>query len=134
MKEGVAEHLPFPDSSFDYALMVTTICFVDDVDLALKETARVLKKNGLFVLAFVDRESVIGKEYLRMKEKSLFYREALFFSTEELLKHLEKAGLTTEKVVQTVFGKLNQVKEIHPSLPGYGKGSFVVIRSRKKKG
>jgi len=27
---GVAENLPYNDGSFDYALMVTTICFVDD--------------------------------------------------------------------------------------------------------
>ena len=28
--DGVAESLPFADSQFDFALMVTTICFVID--------------------------------------------------------------------------------------------------------
>jgi len=29
---AVAERLPIKDSQFDFALMVTTICFLDDVD------------------------------------------------------------------------------------------------------
>jgi len=29
--EGIAERLPFHDSQFEFALMVTTICFVDDI-------------------------------------------------------------------------------------------------------
>lgn len=28
--QGIAEALPFRDAVFDYALVVTTICFVDD--------------------------------------------------------------------------------------------------------
>ena len=29
---GVAEALPFDDSQFDFALIVTTICFLDDIE------------------------------------------------------------------------------------------------------
>ena len=29
--DGMAEKLPFDDSRFDFALMVTTVCFVDDI-------------------------------------------------------------------------------------------------------
>ena len=128
---GVAEKLPFADGSFDYALMVTTICFVDDVTRSLEEAARVLKKNGIFVLAFVDKDSPVGREYLRMKNKSLFYKEATFFSTEELMIALKKAGLTPGDTVQTIFGSLDQVRTVQDFKPGYGEGSFVVIRSVK---
>mgnify|MGYP006304620659 FL=1 len=31
-REGLAENLPFDDSQFDFALMVTTICFLDDIE------------------------------------------------------------------------------------------------------
>ena len=41
--EGVAESLPFPDSHFDFILMVTTICFLDNISKAFKEAYRVLK-------------------------------------------------------------------------------------------
>ena len=30
--DGVAENLPLPDATYDVALMVTTICFVDDLE------------------------------------------------------------------------------------------------------
>ncbi len=128
---GVAEDLPLEDTSFDYALMVTTICFVDDVERSLQETARILKKGGVFILAFVDKESPVGRIYQAMKEESLFYRPATFFSTEELLQALAKAGLKKERIVQTVFGTLDAVKEVQPMREGYGEGSFVVIRAGK---
>ena len=129
--KGVAEELPFGDASFDHALMVTTICFVDDVDRSLREVYRVLKEDGVFVLAFVDKESPVGKVYQVMKEKSLFYRPATFFSTEELLEALHKAGFREESIVQTVFGMLDEVKTVQPFREGYGEGSFVVIRAGK---
>ena len=129
--KGVAEALPFDDDFFDHALMVTTICFVDDVERSLHEVNRILKKEGVFILAFVDKESPVGKVYQAMKEKSLFYRPATFFSTEELLEALHKTGFREERIVQTVFGMLDEVKEVQPVREGYGEGSFVVIRAGK---
>ncbi len=131
VRQGTAESLPYPDGSFDYALMVTTICFVDDVARSLREARRVLKDHGAFVLAFVDKNSPVGREYLRMKDESLFYRQATFFSTKELTEALEKAGLQPEDIVQTVFGRLDQIKTVQDCKPGYGEGSFVVIRSKR---
>jgi ubiquinone/menaquinone biosynthesis C-methylase UbiE len=40
--EGTAEDLPFADSSFDHALVVTTICFVDSPAQMITEAHRVL--------------------------------------------------------------------------------------------
>jgi SAM-dependent methyltransferase len=39
---GRAEALPIATGRFDYALMVATICFVDDLGAAFRESARVL--------------------------------------------------------------------------------------------
>ena len=38
--DGIAEALPYDDSRFDFGLMVTTICFLDDVEAAMKEAYR----------------------------------------------------------------------------------------------
>lgn len=37
---GVAENLPFADAAFDFVLMVTTICFVDDIFFTLEMPGR----------------------------------------------------------------------------------------------
>ncbi|MBE9551448.1 MAG: class I SAM-dependent methyltransferase, partial [Proteobacteria bacterium] len=59
--QGIAEALPFADSSFDYALSVTTICFVDDATAMLTEAYRVLKPGGELVIGFIDRTSDLGQ-------------------------------------------------------------------------
>ena len=39
---GTAENLPFPPACFEYALIVTTLCFVDSPARMLAEAHRVL--------------------------------------------------------------------------------------------
>lgn len=75
---GVAEELPFDNNSFDFALMVTTICFVDDAPKSLKEIFRILKPKGFCIIGFVKRDSSIGKLYEQNREISRFYKEATF--------------------------------------------------------
>ena len=58
--KGVAEFLPFKNSIFDFALMVTTICFVDDLNIAFQEARRILKSDGTFTIGLVDRNSPLG--------------------------------------------------------------------------
>ncbi|MCK4698827.1 MAG: class I SAM-dependent methyltransferase [Bacteroidales bacterium] len=129
--DGVAENLPWKDNSIDYVLMVTTICFVDDVKKSLSEVYRVLKKSGSFILAFVDKNSPVGQLYQKNKGKSLFYKDAAFFGTEELYEYLKEAGFSIKETQQTVFGMLNEVVKVQEPREGYGEGSFVVINAVK---
>ena len=128
---AVAENLPYADNSIDYALMVTSICFVDDEQKAIAEAYRVLSKNGNLIIAFVDKDSPIGKEYLKHKNESLFYKEATFFSTAELINLAEKVGFSVAGIKQTVFGKINEINREQEVKDGYGKGSFVVLNCVK---
>jgi len=129
--DAVAEDLPFPDESKDFALMVTTICFVDDMYKSFQEAHRVLKQNGHLIIGFVDKNSPIGKLYLEHRNESLFYQDAIFFGTEEIYELLQKTGFKIEETFQTVFGKLTEIKQIQETIEGFGKGGFVVIKAKK---
>jgi len=129
---GIAEDLPYGNASIDYALMVTTICFVDDPQQSIREIHRILKPHGKLIIGFVDKDSPVGKEYLKNKDKSLFYKDACFFSTEDIYKLLRNAGFTIKQTCQTIFSALNEVNEIQRPEKGFSKGSFVVIKARKE--
>jgi SAM-dependent methyltransferase len=128
---GTAEALPCKDRSFDYLLMVVTVCFLDDVYLAFREAHRVLRPGGHILIGFVDRISPLGRAYEKLKEDNVFYREATFFSTDEVVFHLSEAGFGEFVFRQTIFGSPAEMREVDPGKPGYGEGSFVVVRGRK---
>ena len=75
---GVAEDLPYPGQSIDFVLMVTTLCFVDDVYKSFGEIHRILKDKGRFIIGFVDKNSPIGKEYLAHKDEGFFIKRLNF--------------------------------------------------------
>ncbi len=126
--EAKAECLPFPDEIFDYVLMVTAICFFDDVGRAFCEAHRVLEKGGFLVVAFIDRESRLGKLYESRKEKDSFYRNADFYSVASVEKLLAEAGFSELTHKQTVYSTENILYE---TMNGYGEGGFVVIKAIK---
>jgi ubiquinone/menaquinone biosynthesis C-methylase UbiE len=130
--EGIAESLPFPDSQFDLVLMVTTICFLDDVEKSLKEAYRVLKSNGYIIIGFIDAESPMGKYYEQHKAESNFYQKATFLSVKEVIYHLEKVHFIDLHFRQTLFHHLNRLKHLEPVKNGYGEGSFIVVRGTKR--
>ncbi len=128
---GVAENLPYQPGVFQYVLMVTTVCFLDDLDLAFQEVYRVLAADGCFIIGFVEKNSPIGKAYREQKNESLFYRDATFYAVDDLLTHLRAAGFDRFDFRQTLFVPIDQMTEPSPVLDGYDKGSFVVIRAWK---
>ncbi len=128
---GVAEELPFDESSFDYALMVATICFVDSLEMSFREAYKILKLGGVFVVGFIDKNSPVGKSYQKHKDKSVFYSEAVFYSTQIVASYLEQAGFRELDFRQTIFKKLSEIKDIEPVKKGFGEGSFVAVKAVK---
>jgi SAM-dependent methyltransferase len=128
---GAAESLPIADASFDFALMVTTLCFLDDVEASFRQTCRILKAGGTFILGFVDRESHFGRLYLKRKADSLFYREARFYSADEAACSMENAGFAELAYAQTIFQEIHRMQAPDPTRPGHGEGLFVVLKGTK---
>jgi len=125
--KGTAEALPFPDESFAYALIVTTICFVDSPDTMIAEAHRVLRPNGTLVIGFIHRESGLGRTYFEHQAESVFYREAVFYSAAEVGALLRAGGFAVRAWGQTLFRPLAEIVEIEPVRSGIGKGAFVVV-------
>jgi len=130
--DGVAEDLPYADLRFDFVLMAFCISYFDRLLPAFKEAFRVLKKDGCLVIGFLDKDSPIGKQYEEHKSESVFYKHANFYSVDKVQHDLKKAGFRYFNIAQTLFRPLDQINELEHARPGYGEGSFIVIRASKK--
>ncbi|MBU0579688.1 MAG: methyltransferase domain-containing protein [Candidatus Margulisbacteria bacterium] len=132
-----AEKLPFKRGCFNYAVMITVLSFLNDPDKAFKEIYRILKKKGHFIIVFVDKDSPVGKYYLKERSKSKFYGK--FYSVSEVIDLLNKHKFSVQIIRQTLFSAISYIKEkdlkkIEKFKDGYGEGSFVGIKALKKDG
>ncbi|HHT9113266.1 MAG: methyltransferase domain-containing protein [Planctomycetes bacterium] len=125
--EAKAEHLPCRDNSFDFALMVTTLCFLENPLKALQEIRRILKPAGKVIIGMLDEESPLERLYEEKRKKSKFYRDAKFYSVKQVLVWLEKLEFDNLQIVQTIFKNPGEIQSLEPIEEGFGKGLFVVI-------
>lgn len=131
MVAGTAESIPVEDDLYDYALLVTTVCFLDTPEIAFREVYRALKAEGLIIVGLIDGDSKLGRKYDEKKSQSKFYKDANFHSVVEIQSGLKKSGFVNIETIQAILpgdidGKYEpQVKQ------GYGEGSFVVLRAQK---
>jgi SAM-dependent methyltransferase len=128
---GVGENLPFAAETFDFVLLVTTICFVEDPLATLKETRRVLKDHGSVIVGLVDKNSSLGRSYESMKEASVFYRAATFYSVNQVRDWLTELSFEDLVAYQTIFRPLARIERVEPIREGYGQGGFTALRATK---
>ena len=131
--EAKAENLPFHANSFDFALMVTTLCFLEDTFHALKGIKRILKPTGKIVIGMLDEDSPPGKLCEEKRKKSKFYKDARFYSVNQVLDWLKKLKFNNLQTVQTIFKNPSKIQSIEPVEEGFGKGLFVVISAEVMK-
>ena len=127
--DAFAEKLPIAGAVYDVALMVTVDCFLNDVPQAYRETRRILKDEGVLIVAFLDRASPLGEVYERNKMSSPFYANANCHSAQEVRSALESAGFEVCDMRQTVFSLENKEQEVKQ---GTGEGVFAVLKAKKK--
>jgi ubiquinone/menaquinone biosynthesis C-methylase UbiE len=128
---SVGETLPFAAGTFDFVLLVTTICFVEDPRTTLKEARRVLKDHGSVIVGLVDKNSTLGRFYESRKEASIFYRPATFYSVDQVRDWLTELSFLHLSAFQTIFQPLDRIQRMEPIREGYGQGGFVALKAMK---
>ncbi|MDD5503798.1 MAG: class I SAM-dependent methyltransferase [Candidatus Omnitrophica bacterium] len=129
VRMAFGEDLPFLNESFDYVAIIITLCFVNDPRKVLEEAYRVLEKNGKIVIGIVDKESFLGKYY--QKKKSAFYKQARFFSVQEVWNLLRMVGFSSPSYYQTISIFPDEMNLVQKPKRGFGKGGFVAIGAKK---
>jgi SAM-dependent methyltransferase len=123
-----AEEMGF-EEVFDFALIVTTICFVKDPVKTLQNTYKALKKGGFVLVAFVDLNSPLGRFYEKNKQNSKFYKEATFFTKDDIIGLLTKVGFSDFECVENLYGE--NLNNLTFKINRCNGGAFKVIRGRK---
>ncbi|MEW6739697.1 MAG: class I SAM-dependent methyltransferase [Nitrospirota bacterium] len=133
VKEASGENLPFNDESFGGVFVLFTLCFVENPERVLSEAKRVLKKDGGLIVGIINRESPWGELYMKKKgEGHPIYKHARFYSTDEVVKMVEKTGMAVEAYSSTLCQQPSEMpyKETahHQLVEGAG---FVCTLARK---
>jgi ubiquinone/menaquinone biosynthesis C-methylase UbiE len=85
LQAGSITALPLPDASLDAAITVNTIYFVDDLDLAFAELARVLRPGARVVVGLGDPDA--------MADSPVTAHGFVLRSVDDVLASLARAGL-----------------------------------------
>ena len=130
MRLGTGESLPVTEAAFDYVAIIITLCFVKDPLKVLKESRRVLKKDGKIIIGIIDKNSFLGEFY--QEKKSIFYKEANFFTVKEVIDLLKVTRFNRFSYYQTIFQMPEELNLINKPRKGFGKGGFVVIAGERR--
>ncbi|MFH1459405.1 MAG: class I SAM-dependent methyltransferase [Candidatus Omnitrophota bacterium] len=124
-----AESLPFKNKTFDYAIIIISLCFMQNPGRVLEEVYRILKNKGQIIVGIIDKDSFLGKFY--QGKQSLFYKHAKFFNIPGIEQILQNYGFSNFNYYQTIFDLPVKVAKVQKPLKGFGKGGFIVIQARK---
>lgn len=85
---GDAQHLDFPNGSFDGAFTVTTLEFLDDYKKAVDEVARVLRPGGKFVAMILNPKSKYFKSHAG--RPGSYFRKIKYTNPEEIGRYISR--------------------------------------------
>jgi ubiquinone/menaquinone biosynthesis C-methylase UbiE len=112
---GDAQHLTFPDASFDTVVATLTVCSIPDDQAAVAEMARVLRPGGrLALLDHVASTSRPVRAVQRLLDPALVRLQG-----DHLLRHpdiaVRRAGLVIEELTRSRWGIVLRLAARKPS-------------------
>ena len=130
---AVGEFLPFRDESFDFVIMITTLCFLVSPKKAIREAWRIMHSRGELAICIIPRESSWGKEYVKRGEAGhALYKYAHFYTLNEVKDMLNETSFTIISIKSTLsYSPHDEPRVEEPSDSPEGK-SFVCIKAVKR--
>ena len=102
--EGRAEALPFGDAAFDLVVAVTVLCFVQQVERAVQEMARVLRPRGRLVIGELGSRNLWAtKRRVSGWLGSRTWRSTTFHTREELRRLVASGGFSIDQVSGAIY-------------------------------
>ncbi|MEO1927715.1 MAG: class I SAM-dependent methyltransferase [Nautiliaceae bacterium] len=126
--EITVEEMEFKEE-FDFVLIITTICFVNDPLKAVRNCYNALKNGGYLLIAFVDKNSPLGKTYEKNKHNSKFYAPANFFGKDDIINLMKKTGFKEFECKENLYG--DTLENLKFKINDCNGGAFKVIRGKK---
>ena len=123
---GTAKTLPFADRSFDLAISVTALCFVDDARRAVREILRVARKR--FAIGLLNRHSLLYLQKGRAGGSGA-YRGAHWHTAREIRALCDGLPVTNLTLRSAVFvpGGGRFARRLEPLIPDRLRlGAFIV--------
>jgi len=132
--QGRGEQKLFDEGTFGTVFLIVTLCFLDSPLEVLKEASRILTPLGKLVLGLVLKESPWGLFYQAKKAQGhRFYKFATFYSLDEVVRLIEQAGFSTEKIISTLFQRPGEVQHAEVPREGYlPDAGFTIIVAGKR--
>ncbi len=133
---GRGEDKIFQEQSFGTVFLIVTLCFLESPLQVLKEANRILKPDGKIVLGLVLKDSPWGKFYQQKKDEGhRFYKYANFYSCNEVVKLMFRAGFMGEDMISTLMQKPGDVKLLEEPKGGYypDAGFTILIGVKREK-
>jgi len=101
---GEGEHLPYCPRSFNYVLMMTVVCFLEDVVAVFRDVNRVLRPGGILIVGFIERDGEIYRMYQHETTKGKFLRFAKFWTSDQVEKFFKETGFIKVSVIERTRG------------------------------
>ena len=115
LSEGDAQHLDFPDGSFDTVVCTLALCSIPDDSAAVGEAFRVLRPGGRFLLLeHVGSPNPVVRAVQWLLEQITIRLEGDNL-TREPLRHLRKAGFEIETLERLKLGIVERVVARKPA-------------------
>jgi SAM-dependent methyltransferase len=82
--QGEGEHFPCHAGTFDYVLMMTVICFLEDPSVVVHEVFWVLVRDGVLIPGFIEKGGEIALKVRQEMTNGRFLRFARFLIVDEV--------------------------------------------------